>query len=116
MSDPNCKLTEKHCVPCEGGAAPLTATEITPLLSELTGWKVEEGRRIVKDYEFKNFAEAIEFVHWVGRIAEAEGHHPDIFLHDYKHVTLTLYTHAIGGLSENDFIVAAKVDERYAKV
>lgn len=116
MSDPNCKLTEKHCVPCEGGVAPLTADEISPLLAELDGWKVEEGKRIVKEYSFKDFAKALEFINLVGGVAEAEGHHPDIFLHDFKRVTLTLYTHAIGGLSENDFIVAAKVDEKYAKV
>lgn len=112
MNDPSCKLTEKHCVPCEGGASPLTASEVAPLLQELNGWNVEEGKRIVKEYEFKDFAEALKFVNLAGEVAETEGHHPDIFLHDFKYVTLTLYTHAIGGLSENDFIVAAKVDEK----
>ncbi len=116
MSQLACKLTEKHCVPCEGGVAPLMSEEIAPLLAELSGWRVVEEQRLAKDYELKDFAAALEFINLVGKIAEAEGHHPDIFLHDYKCVTLTLYTHAIGGLSENDFILAAKIDQDHAKV
>lgn len=90
--------------------APLTRAEFTPMLAEVSGWKVIDDKKIVKEYSFKDFAEGLVFVNQVGQIAEGEGHHPDIHLHDFNKVTLTLYTHAIGGLSENDFIVAAKID------
>lgn len=90
---------------------PLTSAQITPLFAELSEWEVEEGKKLTKEYTFQDFAEAVQFVGRVAKVAEAEGHHPDIFLHDYKYVTLTLYTHAVGGLTENDFIVAAKIDE-----
>jgi 4a-hydroxytetrahydrobiopterin dehydratase len=90
---------------------PPTEAQAISLLVELSGWKVKEGKKLTKEYLFKDFAEAVQFVGRVAKVAEAEGHHPDIFLHDYKYVTLTLYTHAVGGLTENDFIVAAKIDE-----
>ncbi len=104
-------LKSKKCVPCEGGVKPLTPDEYGAYLrSELDGWIDFEEKRIEKDYKFKNFKEALEFVNKVGVIAEEEGHHPDINLFGWNKVKLTLSTHAIGGLSENDFILASKID------
>ena len=104
-------LTKKKCVPCEGGVKPLTPDEYESYLrTKLDGWRDVDATKIEKDYTFKNFQEALDFIAKVGQIAEEEGHHPDINLHNYKHVKLTLSTHAIGGLSENDFILASKID------
>ncbi len=108
MSD----LTQKKCLPCEGGVEPLSEDEIKNYLSQIKGWnlaKVDNHFQIEKEFVFKDFKEAIEFVNRVADLAEEEGHHPDICIH-YNKVKLTLWTHAIGGLSENDFILAAKVD------
>lgn len=110
MTNQSCNLTEKHCIPCEGNVAPLTREEFSPLLVEVVGWEVVEDKKIAKQYSFTDFATALAFVNKVGVIAEAEGHHPDVLLHDLNKVTVTLWTHAIGGLSENDFIVAAKIN------
>ena len=105
------ELNEKHCVPCEGDTPPLPHDESQKLLDEVDGnWIMVEDKELEKTYVFKNFEEALAFVNKVGAIAEAEGHHPDINLHGYKKVTIRLSTHAIGGLSENDFILASKVD------
>ena len=101
-------LTEKKCVPCEGGTAPLSRTEAALLLKEVSNWQLED-KMIRKQFKFKNFVEAIKFVNKVAAVAEAEGHHPDIEI-KWNKVTLELWTHSIGGLSENDFIVAAKVN------
>jgi len=104
-------LTQKKCVPCEGGMPSLTHEEIQPLLAQVTGWTVApDEKSISKEYKFKNFKAALGFINQVADIAEAEGHHPDINLHDWNKVTLTHSTHAIGGLSANDFILAAKID------
>jgi 4a-hydroxytetrahydrobiopterin dehydratase len=104
-------LKFKKCVPCEGGVAPLAPDEYGAFLrSELSGWVDVEQKKIEKDYKFKNFKEALDFVNKVGALAESEGHHPDIYLHGFNKVRLTLSTHAIGGLSENDFILATKID------
>lgn len=103
------KLSQQRCVPCEGGTPPMSGDEARQRLGELHGWTLKE-RAIEKTFTFKNFVEAMAFVNRVAAIAEQEGHHPDIAV-SYRMVTLTLFTHAIGGLSLNDFIVAAKVDE-----
>jgi 4a-hydroxytetrahydrobiopterin dehydratase len=104
-------LKQKKCVPCEGGVKPLTSDEYEAFLrQELIGWTAVEAKAIEKEYTFKNFQAALDFISKVGQIAESEGHHPDIFLHDWNKVKLTLSTHAIGGLSENDFILASKID------
>src|SRR5215211_929557 len=102
-------LAEKHCVPCEGGVPRLTAEEIEPLLRQLEGWRVVDGRHIWKEYEFPNFVAALAFVNRVGEVAEAEGHHPDIEF-GWGYARLKILTHAIGGLSESDFILAARID------
>ena len=103
-------LVQKKCVPCEGGTPPLEGEKIQEYLSELKGsWVVQENKKIKRTFKFKTFREGIEFVNRVADIAEEENHHPDIHIL-YTKVTLELTTHAIGGLSENDFIMASKID------
>ena len=105
------ELTKKKCKPCEGGVPPLKPDEINDFLNQLnTTWEVKEQKQIEKAFKFKNFKEALDFANKVGEIAEDEQHHPDIHVY-YGKVIIDLATHAIGGLSENDFIVAAKVEE-----
>lgn len=101
-------LAEKKCVPCEGGVEPLSRDEAQQKLSEVPGWEIEDGW-LRRKFDFKDFKEALEFVNQVGEIAESEGHHPDIAF-GWGYAEIKLQTHAIGGLHENDFIVAAKVD------
>ncbi len=104
-------LKNKKCVPCEGGVKPLTPDEYGAYLrTELSEWVDVDEKHIEKEYIFKNFKEALSFVNKVGTLAESEGHHPDINLHNWNRVKLTLSTHSIGGLSENDFILASKID------
>jgi 4a-hydroxytetrahydrobiopterin dehydratase len=103
-------LTAKHCVPCEGGIPALTAEEIAPLMTQLAGWAVDGEKKLTKTYAFPDFVQALAFVNRAGAIAEEEGHHPDLFL-TWGKVGVELTTHAIGGLSENDFILAAKLDQ-----
>ncbi len=102
-------LKNKKCKPCEGGTKPMRRKEALKYLKFAKGWKLK-GNSISQDKKFKDFKEAMNFIKIVGEIAEREGHHPDILLHDWNQVRLTLSTHAIKGLSINDFIVAAKVN------
>jgi 4a-hydroxytetrahydrobiopterin dehydratase len=105
------ELTQKKCVACEGDVPPLNKVEADVLLKQTPGWKVsDDAKSLSKEYKFKNFAEALAFTDKVGAIAESEGHHPDIEM-GWGYVRIKLSTHAIGGLSENDFIVAAKVNQ-----
>lgn len=103
-------LASKHCTSCEDNAKHLSKNEYEPLLRELSGWETLTGKQIKKEWTFSNFAEAVAFINRIASLAESEQHHPDIYLHDYKHVRITLFTHAANGLSENDFILAAKID------
>lgn len=104
-------LVSKKCVPCEGGTPPLTREEARVYLVEASGWEIdEEYKKISRDFTCKNFSEAMRFVNLVADLAEREAHHPDIFLHKWNRVRLDFSTHAIGGLSENDFIMAAKIN------
>ncbi|HYD34730.1 MAG TPA: 4a-hydroxytetrahydrobiopterin dehydratase [Vitreimonas sp.] len=103
-----------HCVPCEGGTAPLTREEFAVYLDQVKEWEVRGEKQLQRTIVTKNFAAAVEFINQVAAIAEAEGHHPDLLLHAYKKVTVTLTTHAIGGLSINDFVMAVKIDELVA--
>ena len=103
-------LLKKKCVPCEGGVKPLSRAEAQEYMNQVSGWILnKEGQKISKEFKFKDFIGAINFVNNVAELAESEGHHPDIHIH-YNKVLLELWTHAINGLSENDFIIAAKVD------
>ena len=106
------ELTGKHCVPCEGGFPPLAVEEVRHYLRALPGWTLTpDGQRIRREWLVKNFQTALDFFHRVGQVAEEEGHHPDLHLVGYRHVAVEIWTHAIGGLSENDFILAAKIDQ-----
>jgi 4a-hydroxytetrahydrobiopterin dehydratase len=102
-------LSSKHCVPCHGGVPRLKSEEIAPLLAQLEGWRVVEEHHLSKGYEFPNFAAALAFVDRVGEVAEGEGHHPDIEF-GWGYARLKILTHAIDGLSESDFILAARID------
>ena len=103
-------LSSRHCVPCHGGVPRLRGEEVKTLLGQLRGWEAVEEHHLAKEYKFQNFAGALAFVNRVGEIAEREGHHPDITF-GWGYARLQIYTHAIGGLSESDFILAAKIDE-----
>jgi 4a-hydroxytetrahydrobiopterin dehydratase len=103
-------FTEKKCVPCEDGTPKKTPAEVDEALRSLRGWDAQDGKtRIHKQYRFKDFVAAMQFVNALAALAEAEGHHPDFTVH-WNTVDVTLWTHVVGGLSENDFIVAAKLD------
>jgi 4a-hydroxytetrahydrobiopterin dehydratase len=105
-------LTTKKCRPCEGGVPPLSPAEVRDLLTRVPQWRVTpDGQRIRREWRVKDFVTALDFFHRVGEIAEADGHHPDLHLVGYRNVAIELWTHAIGGLSENDFILAAKIDQ-----
>ena len=104
-------LTQRKCKPCEGGVEKLTVDKSKQLLTQLPEWTLDEtSDAIERKWKFKNFVEAIAFVNRAAEIAEAEQHHPDLHLTGYRNVRVVLTTHAIGGLSDNDFIVAAKLD------
>lgn len=104
------ELAERKCVPCEGGTPPLTPAEVAKYFSELkSSWKNENNLKIRKHFKFRDFTEAMAFVNKVAELAESEGHHPDIHVF-YNRVVIELWTHAAGGLTENDFIVAAKIE------
>ena len=104
-------LTEKHCVPCEGGTDPLSNSAEDELLKEVKDWEIDRTfvHKIRRTFALKDFLEAMEFVKAIAEFAEEEGHHPDIHI-SYRKVTIEFYTHAILGLSVNDFIMAAKID------
>lgn len=105
-------LKSKRCIPCEKGVDPLDKAAVDALLLQVPGWSVSaDYTSIVREFTFKDFVEGIVFMTDVAHVAEEEGHHPDMNIHDYNKVTITLSTHAIKGLSENDFILAAKINE-----
>ena len=101
-------LKEKKCIPCEGIGTPLNLKQITDFMAELNDWSLEDGH-LVRYYRFENFKETMELVNKVAALAEEEKHHPDLFVR-YNKLKIELWTHAINGLSENDFILAAKID------
>jgi len=104
-------LINKKCIPCEGGVLPFTKSEAEKLLQEIPGWELNRAvQKISREFKFKNFVEALAFVNKAGEIAENEGHHPDIKL-SYGKVRIEVWTHTIFGLSENDFILAAKIND-----
>ena len=105
------ELARKMCVPCRGGVPPLKGNPLEELHKQLQpGWTVVTEHHLEKEYRFKNFRQALDFTNKVGELAEAQGHHPDIYL-AWGKVKLTLWTHKIDGLTESDFIFAAKADE-----
>ena len=104
-----CDLASKKCGPCHGGTPPLETERCDELHALVPDWAMDLGM-LRREFRFRDFKEAMAFANRVGDVAEEEGHHPDIFVNRWKYVTLTLTTHATGGLTENDFIVAAKID------
>lgn len=106
------ELTKQKCEACEGGVVPLNEKEASILLKQVPGWQLSEDvSTISRDYVYGSFQETLDFVNKVGELAESEGHHPDICIQNYKEVIISLSTHAIKGLSNNDFILAAKINE-----
>jgi 4a-hydroxytetrahydrobiopterin dehydratase len=112
MASDSKPLDQRHCVNCEPGTPPLSSHEVGHLLGQLEGWTVEEAdghMLLTKKYRFKGFMPAVEFVDRIAPVAESEGHHPDLLV-SYGSVIVHLWTHIAGGLTENDFILAAKID------
>jgi 4a-hydroxytetrahydrobiopterin dehydratase len=106
------ELVSKHCQPCEGGVPPLPADQVQALLNSIPGWKLTaDGKRIRREWRMKDFVTALRFFDRVGELAESENHHPDLHLAGYRNLAIEIGTHAIDGLSENDFILAAKIDQ-----
>ncbi len=103
------ELAAKSCVPCRGGVPPLKGAELGGLQRQVPGWNVVEEHHLEKTFRFPDFRQALEFVNRVGNLAEEQGHHPDIFL-AWGKVDVTIWTHKIDGLTESDFILAAKID------
>lgn len=108
-------LSKKRCIPCEGGTEPLSREKAEELLKELDGWMlVDDAHLLARTFQFPDFKTALQFGNDIGRVAEFEGHHPELTI-GWGHVGVELSTHAIGGLSENDFILAAKIDQLESK-
>lgn len=108
MDTSRCDLATKSCKPCEGGTAPLEQQEIDRLLQHLSNWE-QQGKELVKTYQFKNYYETMAFVNATAWVSHRENHHPDLEV-GYRQCRVRYSTHAIGGLSENDFICAARID------
>ncbi len=105
----NQTLANKTCVPCHGGIPALRPEELAPLLAEVRGWTVVENHHLRKDFPFESFAAALAFVNQAGQVAEEQGHHPEITV-GWGHALVEIWTHAVDGLTENDFVLAAKFD------
>lgn len=103
-------LQTKKCEPCEGGVDPLTPAECQPYLEMVPEWNKVNDKMIEREFEFKDFVQNLAFVNACGEIAEDEGHHPDLLIYSWNKLKITLWTHAIDGLSINDFIIASKID------
>jgi len=107
----NTALTKKKCVPCEGIGRAYTSDEVQSRLQEIPGWvRAADGKSIERAFVLKNFVACVDFINKIKTIAEDEMHHPDLHLTGYKNLKVVLYTHALGGVTENDLIVAAKIN------
>lgn len=106
-------LADRACVPCRGGVPPLTSAQIAPLLAQLEAWNVAEEHHLEKTYRLPNFAGALQLVNRIGAIAEEQNHHPDLFL-AWGRVGVKIWTHKINGLTESDFVFAAKCDRAFS--
>ena len=104
------ELAQKHCVPCRGGVPPVAGEELARLQAQVPGWQVVDQHHLAKAFTFPDFRTALDFVNRVGAVAEAEGHHPDLYL-TWGRVEVKTWTHKIDGLTESDFILAAKIEE-----
>lgn len=108
-------LADKKCVPCRGGVPPLTPEQIRPLLQQLDGWEVEDNKKLTKTYRFQGFRAPVRFVNAIADVAEEQGHHPDLYV-AHGQVRVHLWTHKIDGLTESDFIMAAKIDRVFKEL
>lgn len=104
------ELASKNCVPCRGGVPPLLGKELDAFAKEVPQWKVIDDHRLTRSFNFPDFVQALAFVNKVGALAESQGHHPDILL-SWGKAEITIWTHKINGLTESDFVLAAKIDE-----
>ena len=104
-------LAQRTCKPCEGGAEPLPESAARALLQELKDWQLIAGKFLQKAVVCKDFLDAVRLIQRIAEVAEAEDHHPNLHLTNYRRLAIELTTHAVGGLSENDFILAAKIDQ-----
>jgi len=112
MSQTSTDLTHRRCVPCEGGVHKYSLKQAREQIELLPGWELSaDGRSIAKNWTVRDFAAGIDFLNRVARLAVEEGHHPDLHLSNYREMRISLSTHAIEGLSDNDFILAAKIDQ-----
>ena len=109
MSEPSDDLASRPCVACRGGTPPLRGEAIAALLPKLDGWRAEGAHHLTKEFAFKDFRDALAFVNRVGELAEAQRHHPDVHL-AWGRVRIDVWTHKIDGLTESDFVLAAKID------
>lgn len=108
----NTDLTSQRCAACEGGIALVATDQLPALLAQIPGWHVTpDGKRIRRDWQAKNFLTALVFFQRVAEVAENEGHHPDLHLVGYRNISIEIWTHAMNGLTENDFILAAKINQ-----
>lgn len=112
MSETSCDLASMKCIPCRGGVPALTAEQREPLLAQLRDWSVVDGHHLSKNFDFQDFNSALAFVNRVGQEAEANDHHPDIYL-TWGKVRVDVWTHKIDGLTEADFVLAAKCDRAF---
>lgn len=110
MATTTSDLIKKHCVPCEGGVDPIKGEKLQYYLPAIPEWSLIDEMKIERDFSFKDFKEAMTFVNEVAKLAEEEQHHPDIFLHNWNKVKISLMTHKIKGLFDNDFIMAVKIN------
>jgi len=111
MAEDTSPLLKRKCQACSGDTPPLSKEKIQAYLTQLSGWELsKEGKELIKNFKLKNFQAVLDFVNKIGAIAEEEDHHPNLYIYEYKKLRVELSTHAIGGLSENDFILAAKID------
>jgi 4a-hydroxytetrahydrobiopterin dehydratase len=108
-------LADQKCIPCRGGTPPLTHEQIAPLSAQLEGWQVEDDKKLIKSFKVKNWVEAVDFVNRISPVAEAENHHPDLYVR-WGEVRVYLWTHKIDGLTESDFYMAAKIDRVFVPV
>ncbi len=106
-------LAQKTCVPCRGGVPPLRGSELAPLAAQVPDWSVVDEHHLERELAFPNFQTALDFTNRVGALAEQEGHHPDIYL-AWGKVSIKIWTHKIDGLTESDFVLAAKIDRLHA--
>ena len=105
-------LTSRKCQPCEKGAHPLGSHDIKDFLRQVPSWRLaEDGKSVAREFVMKDFMSAVQLIDRIAQIAEQEDHHPDLHLTNYRKLRIDLATHSIGGLSENDFILAAKIDQ-----